>query len=62
MQNACANVGNPTLAMLVPSADSNMDTERPASAHRTEGVLSALLAVASFRASASVFTMNPFLW
>ena len=37
-----ASVGNATLAMLVPSEDSSMDSERPASAQRTDGVRSAV--------------------
>ena len=44
--NACAKVGKPTLAMLVPSEDSNMDSERQASAQRTAGVRCALAATA----------------
>ena len=47
--NACANVGKPTLAMLVPSEDSNMASERLASAHRTETVRPALPAMAASR-------------
>jgi hypothetical protein len=47
--DACAIVGKPTLAMLVPGDDSNVDSERLASAHRTEGVRSALRATASSR-------------
>jgi hypothetical protein len=54
---ARANVGKPTLAMLVPSEDSNMDSERLASAHRAEGVRSALPATASSRATIA-FNMN----
>jgi hypothetical protein len=56
--NACANVGKPTLAMLVPSEDSNMDSERLASAHRTEGVRSALPATAPSRPAMIGFNMN----
>ncbi len=46
--NALARVGNPTLAMLVPSDGSSIDSERLASAQRTEGRVTG----ASFRMSA----------
>src|SRR6266851_6691409 len=36
--NAWANVGKPALAMLVSSEGLNMESERPASAHRTDGI------------------------
>jgi hypothetical protein len=51
--NASAKAGKPTLAMLVPSDDNNMESDRLASAHRTEG--SALSATASFRPAMIVF-------
>jgi hypothetical protein len=34
---ACARVGKPTIAILVPSDGSNMDSARLASAHRIGG-------------------------
>jgi hypothetical protein len=52
--NACAKVGKPTLAMLVPSEDSNMDNERLVSAQRIAGVRCALAATARFN-----FIMSP---
>ncbi|GAA0673141.1 hypothetical protein GCM10010193_27270 [Kitasatospora atroaurantiaca] len=60
--NACAKVGRATLAMLVPSEDSNMDSERPASAHRTEGVRSTLPAAAASCLALICFNMNSALW
>ncbi|GAA3132899.1 hypothetical protein GCM10017600_44590 [Streptosporangium carneum] len=56
--NACANVGRPTLAMLVPSEDSNMDSERPASAHRAEGLRSGSSATGSSLPAMIVVNMN----
>ena len=47
-----------TLAMLVPSEDSNMDSDRLASAHRTEGVRSVRPATASSHPAMSGFNMN----
>jgi N-acetylglucosamine-6-phosphate deacetylase len=47
------------LAMLVPSEDSNMDSERLASAHRTEGIRSTLPTTASTRPAVVGFNMNP---
>src|SRR5688500_7468346 len=44
--------------MLVPSEDSNMESERLASAHRTEGVRSALSATAASRPAMMGFNMN----
>jgi hypothetical protein len=48
--------------MLVPSEDSNMDSERLASAHRTEGVRSALPATASSRPAMIDFNLNSVFW
>jgi hypothetical protein len=45
--------------MLVPSEDSNMDSERLASARRAEGVGSALPANAATRPAMDDFNMNP---
>jgi hypothetical protein len=56
--NACANVGKPTLAILVPREDSNMDSERLASAHGTVGFWSVLPDTASFCPVTIDFTMN----
>src|SRR5882757_3548599 len=56
--NACANVGKATLAMLVPSEDSNMDSERLASAHRAEDVRSVYPAIASSRPAIIGFNMS----
>src|SRR3981189_1498086 len=60
--NACANVGKATLAMLVPSEASSMESERLASAQRTEGVGSALRAVGSSRPAIIGFDMNLAFW
>jgi hypothetical protein len=56
--NARAIVGKPTLATLVPSEDSNMDSERPASAHRTERLWCAFPGTASSGSAINVFNMN----
>ncbi|SJM34107.1 hypothetical protein BQ8482_380290 [Mesorhizobium delmotii] len=58
--NACANVGKATLAMLIPSEDSNIDNERLASAHRTEGARSGFPATA--RPASIGFNMNSVFW
>jgi len=57
-EKTCANVGKPTLAMLVPSEDSSMDNERLASAHRTAGIRSELPANASSFPPVIEFDMN----
>jgi hypothetical protein len=44
--------------MLVPSEDSNMESERPASAHRTEGARAALPPTDSSRPAMIGFDMN----
>jgi hypothetical protein len=41
--NACVNASKATLAILVPSEASNMDSERLASAHLTDGDRAAAL-------------------
>ncbi|GGQ28909.1 hypothetical protein GCM10010140_68840 [Streptosporangium pseudovulgare] len=57
--NACDSVGRPTLAMLVPSEGSNMESERHVSAHRAEDVRSALPAFAAF--AGALPTVVPFV-
>src|SRR5262245_37994021 len=48
--------------MLVPSEDSNMDNERLARAHRTEGAMSAPAATASSRPPVTDSTLTSILW
>ena len=59
--NVCAKIGKPTLAMLVPSDDSSMASERLARAQRIEGIRSALPATASPGSAVIGFNMNSFL-
>jgi hypothetical protein len=46
--------------MLVPSEDSNMDSERLPSAHQTEDVPSVLLSIASSRPTMIGFNLSSF--
>src|SRR4051794_2095548 len=48
--------------MLVPSEDSSMDSERLASAHRTEGLRSAFPDTASSRLALIDFNVNSVCW
>ncbi len=48
--------------MLVPNEGSNIESDRPASAHRTEGVGSALPANAPSRPAMIGFNMNSIVW
>jgi hypothetical protein len=56
--NACAKVGKPALAMLVSSEGMSMESERLASAQRTEGVRSALPVTISSLLARIGFTMT----
>src|SRR5207302_1805408 len=60
--NACANVGKATLAMLVPSEASNIDSERLASASRTDAVRPGLCSTASSRPATIAFNVNSIVW
>ena len=53
-----AKTGSATLAMLVPSEDSSMESERLASAQRAEAIGSALVVTASSRV-ALIFNLRP---
>lgn len=57
--NACANVGKATLAMLVSSEESSMESDRLTSAHRTEDAPSAFPDTVTSGFAMIAFTVSP---